>query len=271
MYRIAVESGVRCAVQDLNPRGGRAVVFIHGWPLSSEIFECQNSVLPQYGIRCISVDLRGFGQSDKPFGGYSYNRMADDLRKVISSLDCKWVTLCGFSMGGAICMRYMARHYGYKVNKLVLMGAACPSFVQRPGYPHGMTTQELDRLISQAYNNRPQLCAQFSRMCFAGDPGEDYLRWFTGIGWKAAGWATIKTAESLRDEDLRRDMEKIKIPTAIFHGVHDRVCPFPLAGEMNRGIAGSFVVSFESSGHALMYEERDKCNSHLVDFINAPD
>lgn len=268
MYRITVEGGVRCAVQDLNPRGTRAIVFVHGWPLDQRIFECQYTVLPQYGIRCVSVDLRGFGESDRPFRGYSYNRLADDLYKVIASLDCKCVTLCGFSMGGAVCVRYMARHSGFKVSRLVLMGAAAPSFVQRPGYPYGMTTQQLDGLISQAYNNRPQLCASFGRMCFAQNHGEEYLSWFTGIAWDASGWGTVQCAEALRDEDLRGDLQRIKTPTAIFHGVQDRVCPYSFAEEMRKGIANAFIIPFEQSGHCLFYEERDKCNSSLIDFIN---
>lgn len=270
MFRIAVEGGVRCAVQDLNCRGRNAVVFVHGWPLDKTIFECQYTVLPQYGIRCISVDLRGFGASDRPSRGYSYNRMADDLFKVLSAIDCRCVTLCGFSMGAAVCLRYMARHGGFKVSKLVLMGAAAPSFVQRPGFPYGMTTQQVDNLIAQAYNNRPQMCADFGPMCFAANHGSAFLDWWQGICTGAAAWSTIQCAESLRDEDLRGDLSKVRVPTAIFHGVQDRVCPYPFAEEMRKGISNAFIVPFERSGHALFYEERDKCNSSLVDFVNTP-
>lgn len=270
MFRIAVEGNIRCAVQDLHCSGRRAVVFVHGWPLSKTIFESQYDVLPHYGIRCIGVDLRGFGESDRPSRGYGYNRLADDLCNLLAGLDCRSVTLCGFSMGGAVCVRYMARHNGFKVNRLVLMGAACPSFVQRPGFPYGMTTQQVDCLISQAYNNRPQMNAEFARMCFASNPGENFYRWFGDIANEAAGWAAIQCAESLRDEDLRGDLSKINVPTAIFHGVYDQVCPFDFAEEMRRGIPNAFVVPFEHSGHCLFYDERDKCNSSLVDFVNTP-
>lgn len=268
MYRIAVEAGVRCAVQDLNPKGRRTILFVHGWPLDQRIFEWQYSVLPQYGIRCISIDLRGFGQSDRPFHGYSYNRMADDLYKIISSLDDRNITLCGFSMGGAICIRYMARHNGFRVGKLVLMGAAAPSFVQRAGYPYGMTTQQVDTLIAHAYQNRPLMCENFGEICFSKNYGSAFMDWFRGIGEGASGYSTIKCAESLRDEDLRSDLQKVRVATAIFHGVLDRVCPFAFAEEMRKGIVDSFIVPFSHSGHCLFYEEKDQCNSSLIDFIN---
>jgi non-heme chloroperoxidase len=162
----------------------------------------------------------------------------------------------------------MARHSGFKVNKLVLMGAAVPSFVQRPGYPYGMTTQQLDGIIADAYNNRPKMCAAFGRMCFAQNHGAEYMNWFTNLATSAAGYATVQCAESLRDEDLRCDLAAIRVPTAIFHGLCDQVCPYPFAEEMRKGIADSFIVPFEHSGHCLYYEERDKCNGALVDFVN---
>lgn len=269
MIRVNVEGSVRCAVHDLNPRGGRTVLFVHGWPLSSKIFECQQVVLPEYGIRCVSVDLRGFGASDQPWRGYNYDRLADDLHRCICELDLKCVTLCGFSMGGAICVRYMARHRGARVNKLVLMGAACPSFVQRPGYPYGMTREAVEALIVQAYNDRPQCVCNFGLQCFSGPISRPYHDWLNSVCMEAAGWSTIKCAEALRDEDLRQDLGKIKVPTAIYHGVQDKVCPFAFAEQMHKGIPNSFVLPFEQSGHFLFYEERNKCNASLLDFINS--
>jgi len=266
VMRITVEENVRCAVQDLNTRAKRTVVFVHGWPLGKDIFECQYTVLPEYGIRCVSIDLRGFGASDRPLRGYSYDRMADDLCHCLQELGLRDVTLCGFSMGGAICVRYMSRYKGARVRRLVLMGAACPSFVQRPGYPYGMSREQVDLLISQIYNDRPKAVSEFGKQCFAGTPSTQYLNWFQGICTDAAAWSTIKTAESLRDEDLRADLAKIKVPTAILHGMQDRVCPFQFAQEMNKGIPSSFIVPFEQSGHCLFYEERNKCNSTLIDF-----
>lgn len=270
MKRIAVDGSICCAVQDLNSRAGRTIVFVHGWPLDTSIFECQYDVLPKYGIRCVGVDLRGFGQSDRPSRGYTYDRLADDLCKIMQTIDSRNITLCGFSMGAAVCIRYMARHNGYRVSRLVLMGAAAPSFVQRPGYPYGMPVPQLDALIDQAYNNRPQMGENFSRMCFAQNPGAAYLNWYGNIYNSAAGWSTIQCAESLRDEDLRSDLKCIRVPTAIFHGLLDQVCPYVFAESLRSGIQNSFIVTFERSGHCLFYEERDKCNSALIDFLNTP-
>ncbi len=41
------------------------------------MFEYQFTELPKHGYRCIGIDLRGFGDSDKPWDGYNYDTMAD--------------------------------------------------------------------------------------------------------------------------------------------------------------------------------------------------
>ena len=71
----------------------------------------------------------------------------------------------------------------------------------------------------------------------------------------------------IRDSDLRADLEKITIPTAIFHGKLDKLCPFELAEQLHKGIANSTLIAFENSGHALFLEERVKFNDELIKFI----
>jgi non-heme chloroperoxidase len=61
---------------------GEPVVLIHGWPVSHEMWEYQLTRLPEEGFRCIAYDRRGFGRSDKPWGGYDYTTLAEDLRAV---------------------------------------------------------------------------------------------------------------------------------------------------------------------------------------------
>lgn len=75
------------------------------------------------------MDIRGNGKSDKPWGDYSYNRLADDLSVVIEALRLEDIVLLGFSVGGAFSIRYMSRHGGRHISKLALVDAVSPSFV----------------------------------------------------------------------------------------------------------------------------------------------
>jgi non-heme chloroperoxidase len=114
-YYVEVEPNVKIFVEDLNPEGKKTILFLHGWPGSHKLFEYQFNQLPKMGYRCIGIDTRGFGNSDKPWGIYDYNRLADDVRYVVESLKLQNLTLAGHSTGGAVAIRYMARHNGYGV------------------------------------------------------------------------------------------------------------------------------------------------------------
>jgi len=89
--------------------GGRPVILIHGWPLSARAWEPQVPVLRAAGYRVVAYDRRGFGRSDKPESGYSYDALADDLQRVIEQCGLHDATLVGFSMGGGEVARYIAR------------------------------------------------------------------------------------------------------------------------------------------------------------------
>jgi pimeloyl-ACP methyl ester carboxylesterase len=71
----------------------------------------------------------------------------------------------------------------------------------------------------------------------------------------------------IRDSDLRQDVKKINIPTVIFHGKLDKLCPFELGEQLHAGIANSKLIPFENSGHALFLEELPKFNEELIRFV----
>lgn len=122
---------------------GKPILFIHGWPANHKMFEYQFDQLPKMRFRCIGMDIRGFGNSDKPWSGYNYDRLADDVRGVVEALKLQNFTLGAHSVGGAIAIRYMARHNGYGVSKLALFAAAAPSFTKRPDFPYGFIKEDL--------------------------------------------------------------------------------------------------------------------------------
>lgn len=266
-HYIKVEKGVTLFVEDLGK--GTPVVCIHGWPINQKMYEYQMNHLIVNGYRYIGIDLRGFGKSDHPLEGYTYDRMADDIRVVINKLKLKNITLVGFSMGGAICIRYMSKHKGYKVSKCILAGAAAPSYTKRQNYPYGATKEETTLLIQNILNDRPKTIEEFGMKFFYSPISDSFRRWFNGLGLEASSHGTAYSAMSLRDEDVRKDLEKVLAPTAIFHGVQDQICPFDFAVQMNKGIKDSKLIRFEKSGHGLFYDELDKFNNEMIKFIKS--
>lgn len=267
-YYINVEPSVKLFVEDLNPLSEDVIVFIHGWPGSHKLFEYQFNQLPKKGYRCIGIDCRGFGASDKPWSGYNYNRLADDIYQVISALQLTNFTLAGHSTGGAICIRYMARYKGYGVSKLALFAAAAPSLVQRSYFPYGLPKQQVLDIIQATFNDRPKMLRNFGDMISYQYVSEPFTDWIFQLGLEASSWGTADIANSwLVEEGLFEDMKTIKVPTLILHSIHDKVCLFPLAIAQRDSIENATLIPFDASGHFLFYDERDKFNDELVNFI----
>ncbi|MDF2672879.1 MAG: alpha/beta hydrolase, partial [Clostridiales bacterium] len=234
-YYIKVEPNVKIYVEDINPDGRKTILFIHGWPLNHNAYEYQFNQLPKIGYRCIGMDTRGFGNSDKPWNGYDYNRLADDVRCVVEALRLQDFILAGHSMGGATAIRYMSRHEGYEVSKLALFGAAAPSVTIRPDFPYGLPKEEVTKIVRETYNDRPKMLQGIGELFFFQNVTEPLSDWFFHLGLKAAGWSTAAAACTFRDESLFSDLKKIHVPTLILHGIHDKICLFPLAEAQNQG------------------------------------
>lgn len=263
---IEVESNVRLHITDAGE--GRPIVLIHGWPLSDEMYEYQYNALIKSNFRAIGITLRGFGKSDKPYGEYNYNIHALDIKNVLSTLDIKDAVLVGFSMGGAIAIRFVSNYKGAHVSKLALCGAAAPLWTQRNDFRYNLPKSAVDDLIELNDKDRPKLLSDFAKILSATEtslsPGIG--SWLNGIGLSASSYATAQCLVALRDTDLRPDLENISIPTLIMHGKKDKICSFDLAEQMNAGIKNSHIVAFEKSGHSMFLEETHKFNEELIKF-----
>ncbi|NBC67767.1 alpha/beta fold hydrolase [Paenibacillus sacheonensis] len=256
-YFVTVEPGVKIFVEDLNPNGNKTILFIHGWPLNHKQYEYQFTFLPTLGYRCIGIDWRGFGNSDKPFSGYNFDRLADDVRAVIDALQLKNFTLAGHSTGGTISIRYMARHQGYGVSKLVLIDAASPGSVPK---------EAANKFIADTLQDRPKMLRDSTGLFFFQYLSPPSADWFFQLGLEAATWSTAAIMVALRDENVYQDLGKIVAPTLIIHGIHDKIVPFINAQETNKLIRNSQLVPFQYSGHCPFLDERERFNHVLVQF-----
>src|ERR1035437_5168350 len=199
---------------------GRPIVLIPGWPLSDEMYVNQYNDLINKKFRVIGITMRGFGKSDKPYGSYNYDILALDIKKVLDKLDIKDAVLVGFSMGGAIAIRYVSVYKSAHVAKLVLSGAAAPIWTQCNDFPYNLPKSAVDELIALDYKDRPKLLSDFAKIFSASETSlnEGIGNWLNGIGLSASSHATAECLIALRDTDLRKEMTKIKIPTLIMHG-----------------------------------------------------
>ncbi len=260
MPYIEVEPNVRVFAQDWGT--GKPIVFIHGFPFSHRIFEYQMAMLTQKGYRTVGIDLRGFGYSDKPWNGCDYETWVSDIRKVIETLDLQDVTLVGFSMGGAITTHYVGTQQDTRVTKLMLLGAAAPIAAPQPE-----DKKMIEGFIQAILADPASFAYAFVQQAFYKPLSPESLQFLAVMGTTASLRALVRAQEELRDRNLVPEMNNIQLPTLICHGVHDKVVPIAAGEAQQQMIKGATLLRFEESGHGLFYEEKDRLNQELINFV----
>lgn len=251
---------------------GKPVLFIHGWPSSHAMWEYQLGELPKK-IRCIAYDRRGFGQSDKPWNGYDYDTLADDLHAVIETLNLSDVTLVGFSMGGGEVVRYFKKYGAAKVNRIVLVAAVTPFMLQTADNEDGVPQKIFDEMIQGVRDDRPKYLTNFGKLFFGvsllSQPvSDEILQWAHALTLPATQQATIECIHSFSGTDFRTDCSSITVPTLIIHGDDDKIVPIDLsARKAVKLIKNAQLKVYEGAPHGLFVTEKNKLNEDLLQFI----
>ena len=267
MRRVAVERSVELTLYDPYPAGREVVLFVHGWPMSHKVFDSTVLRLCEEGYRPISYDLRGFGGSDQPAEGYDYNRMADDLRRIVDAIGEKRITLVGHGMGAAIIARYMNRQGGHRIGKIVMIAPACPQVVEDDLSPWGVARDRMEKGIVLALRDRPALVEEVVRQMVSDDASEAFVSWACHCALEASDLAVVQSLHALYTEDVRVDLRTVRVPVMILHGKRDPLSPFAFARETCSLLPHAFVVPFEKSGHCPFWDEPVFLCDKLIDFL----
>ncbi|MER6114127.1 alpha/beta fold hydrolase [Streptomyces hirsutus] len=98
---------------------GQPIVFSHGRPPNADAEDKQTRLVAENGFRAIAHDRRGHGRSDQPWQGNDMDIYADDLARLIESLDLRDTILVGHSTGGGEAARHIGRHLTERTAKTV--------------------------------------------------------------------------------------------------------------------------------------------------------
>jgi pimeloyl-ACP methyl ester carboxylesterase len=100
---------------------GAPILFLHPWGGDSRYFAPQVERFRQ-SHRCVAVDLRGHGQSDKPRQSYSIELFLDDLGWLCRELDLQQPVVIGNSLGGVLALA-LASHPTVQARAVVCLDA----------------------------------------------------------------------------------------------------------------------------------------------------
>ena len=251
---------------------GQPVVFSHGWPLSADAFEDQMFYLASRGYRCIAHDRRGHGRSSQPWSGNDLDTYADDLAKLVETLDLKNAIHIGHSTGGGEVARYIGRHGSKRVAKAVLIGAIPPLMLKTPSNPGGLPIEVFDQLRAAVVTDRPQFWKELS-LAFYGynRPGAKISEgvresfWLQGMmcGFPGAYFCIKAFSET----DLTEDLKKFDVPTLIIHADDDQIVPIGASAMLSSKLVKNAQLKvYKSAPHGMCTTHKETINEDLVAF-----
>jgi pimeloyl-ACP methyl ester carboxylesterase len=130
-HRLVAANGARFHLVEVG--AGPLVLFLHGFPEFWWAWRHQLGPVAQAGYRCVAMDLRGYGASDKTPRGYDPLTLAGDVAGVIRSLGSRDARLVGHGWGAYVAWGVAASHPSH-VAALCTMGAPHPAVLLRPPY-----------------------------------------------------------------------------------------------------------------------------------------
>src|SRR6266699_1944017 len=179
---------------------------------------------------CISVDLRGAGETDKPEGTYSTELFADDVAAFMQALGIPQAHVAGLALGAATGMRLAARY---------------PEMVIQGVFPWCFTPE--------LYASRPDYIGALS----------DFVR---GRPVQPLD-AFMRQSNAVIAHDAEAHLGQIKAPVQITFGRYDMVTSTRFADPLRQNIQHAELVIFEECAHAPIYEKVDEFNQATLEFL----
>jgi 3-oxoadipate enol-lactonase len=255
--------GVRLHYQVAGLRNRPPVLLVQGLGADKNGWMLQRLALaPHY--RVIAHDNRGAGRSDKPFGHYSLEQMADDAVAVLDDAGIDAAHVVGASMGGAISQMIAIKH-PERVRSLALICTACRNHEWRRDLLAGWASTAAERGL--------------------GAMTHDAARWMIGprsfrrvlpaIGWlgplalrrPSHGFVSQVRAILSADDDEAVQLENIDVPTLVLVGNQDVLTPRGDSEEIAERIPTAELVVVSGAAHGLMIEHASTVNRILLDFL----
>jgi pimeloyl-ACP methyl ester carboxylesterase len=238
-------------------------------PYTSADHACYAFQLPAYTehFSCISVDLPGSGESDKPPGPYSTVAYADQLAGFLAAIGVERAHVAGVSLGAAVGMHLAARQPA-RVKTLSLHSAwpATDEYLR--------TVLGLWRALAGALPTVADAVIEgIFPFCFTPEMYVERPEYAQALADFVRGRpaqpldAFLAQTDAVLAHDASSALSQIEAPTLITFGAHDLCTSTRFAEPLTGGIAGSELVVFDHLSHAGLHEDPDAFNGTTVEFL----
>jgi len=264
---IVVEDGVRIHYDVFGRREAPALLMIQGLGTDSRGWALQRLAFGRR-YRCIAIDNRGTGRTDRPEGPYSLEQMALDAIAVLDAEGVERAHVMGASMGGVIAQIIGVLHPD-RIRSLVLACTAC-----------------------RHHEWRRELLAEWAAAVEVGGMaalGDEALQWLVGprLRRRFGVWLNllarillqmppepfISQVRAILDapDELRFELVHMQAPVLVVTGSQDSLTPVGDAEELAELIPHARLEVIGGAAHGLMVEAPIAFNEAVLRFLDEVD
>lgn len=244
------------------------LILIHGYTASTYIWKTAAPMLADNGFHVISVDLLGFGYSDKPaWFDYTITSQARMIERLMDRLGIGRATIIGSSYGGAVAAT-ITLDYPERVEKLVLVSAVSNDEAKEypllklaaiPGLGELLTPFVSDSKVFLKKRMQGTI-APVNHHLITQERIEAVLRPLNAADGHNSLLQTVRNWDACRIED---DAHLINQPTLIIWGEEDTVIPIHNGEKLHQEILNSRFIVLRNCGH-VPHEEKPEQFVELV-------
>jgi len=255
--------GIRIHYEVFGRSSAPAVLMIQGLGADKHGWDMQRFVLAAR-YRVIALDNRGAGRSDKPFGHYSLEQMADDAVSVLDAAGVERAHVVGASMGGAIAQIVALKH-PERVRSLTLACTACRNHPWREELLTSWATRASELGMGA-------MTREAARWVIGPRSFRRLLPAFGWLGPLAMGRPTHAFVAQVRailatDETMADQLSSITVPALVMVGNQDILTPRGDSEELAERLPNAELVVISGAAHGFMVEHATTFNRVLLEFL----
>jgi haloacetate dehalogenase len=260
---------------------GVPVILLHGFPETSFAWRHQIPELAEH-YRVIAPDLRGYGETDKPYHGYDKRTMAMDVLELMRALGLSKVALVGHDRGARVATRFTKDH-PEAIDRLVVMDNVPTRIVVRefsartaraywffifhqvPDLPEALIAGREDIWLRTFFSDWT-----YDPHAISGDDFEVYVQAYRAPGAVRGAMADYRANAEDVEQDLADAHVKIACPTlsvwgADFYAVGKMFDMAKVWAEMAVNLR---TYAIPQCGHLPQEERPEIVNKLLLDFLS---
>jgi pimeloyl-ACP methyl ester carboxylesterase len=248
--------------------GGPAVLLVHGWLSSSRVWDQLAGRLAQR-FTVYTLDLTGFGESDKPLSGYGVRNGSRLLYAFCAHFGLTHANVIGHDLGGAMAVKLAADHPDI-VGRLVIVST--PADEDQMDVPTMLWLATLP-VVGPLFYALGRVARPVRRAWvrpFVADP-DDLTEEVVGDAGRSTPAAVSKTLSISRREisrgRLARQARIIKIPLLAVAGEQDQIVDPQSVGVWASGVDKAEICLIDECGHLPMIERPGEFNAQILAFL----